>query len=92
MALSPMTFFRRAGADISEFANFTVAQGAELAKNGQEILFDFTPFTSTNMSRRVLFFDIEGAGSADPNDDKFQVDDLVFDLYSTLGTSNFEVT
>ena len=44
------------------------------------------------MSRIVLFFDIEGAASADPNDDKFQVDDLVFDLYSTLGTSNFEVT
>ena len=58
----------------------------------QEILFDFTPFTSTNMTRIVLFFDITGAASVDPNDDKFQVDDLVFDLYSTLGTSNFEVT
>lgn len=30
-----------AGADIKEFADFSVAQGGELAKNGQNILFDF---------------------------------------------------
>ena len=30
-----------AGADISEFADFDVNQGAELSQNGQEILFDF---------------------------------------------------
>jgi len=30
-----------AGADISEFADFDVAQGANLSKKGQEILFDF---------------------------------------------------
>ena len=30
-----------AGADISEFANFTPEQGAQLAAEGQEILFDF---------------------------------------------------
>jgi enoyl-CoA hydratase len=30
-----------AGADISEFAHFTVDQGAQLAQQGQELLFDF---------------------------------------------------
>ncbi len=30
-----------AGADIKEFADFSIAQGGELAKNGQTILFDF---------------------------------------------------
>ena len=30
-----------AGADISEFANFNIKQGAKLAKKGQEILFNF---------------------------------------------------
>ena len=30
-----------AGADISEFANFSVEEGAQLAAHGQEILFDF---------------------------------------------------
>ena len=29
-----------AGADISEFANFSEEQGAELARKGQELLFD----------------------------------------------------
>lgn len=30
-----------AGADIAEFANFSIAEGAQLAKQGQELLFDF---------------------------------------------------
>src|SRR6218665_2641499 len=30
-----------AGADISEFANFSIEEGAQLAAHGQEILFDF---------------------------------------------------
>ena len=30
-----------AGADISEFSNYTIEEGAELARNGQEILFNF---------------------------------------------------
>ena len=30
-----------AGADISEFANFSVEEGAQLAAQGQELLFDF---------------------------------------------------
>ena len=30
-----------AGADIKEFADFTIVQGGELAQNGQNILFDF---------------------------------------------------
>lgn len=39
-----------AGADIKEFADFDVAQGGELAKNGQNILFDFVE----NMSIPVI--------------------------------------
>ena len=30
-----------AGADIKEFADFSIAQGGELAMNGQKTLFDF---------------------------------------------------
>ena len=30
-----------AGADISEFASFNVSEGSELARKGQELLFDF---------------------------------------------------
>ena len=33
-----------AGADIKEFADFSIAQGGELAQKGQEILFDYFPF------------------------------------------------
>ena len=40
-----------AGADISEFANFSVEEGAQLAAQGQELLFDFVQNLST-------FFDI----------------------------------
>ena len=39
-----------AGADISEFADFNVKEGAKLAKKGQEILFDFVE----NLSKPVI--------------------------------------
>ena len=39
-----------AGADISEFANFSVDEGAKLAAKGQEILFDFIE----NLSKPVI--------------------------------------
>ncbi|MDO7172236.1 enoyl-CoA hydratase/isomerase family protein [Mariniflexile sp. AS56] len=39
-----------AGADISEFANFSVTEGANLAAKGQEILFDFVE----NLSKPVI--------------------------------------
>lgn len=39
-----------AGADISEFASFDTVQGAELARKGQESLFDFVE----NMSKPVI--------------------------------------
>jgi enoyl-CoA hydratase len=39
-----------AGADISEFANFTVEEGAQLAAQGQELLFDFVE----NMKKPVI--------------------------------------
>ena len=39
-----------AGADIKEFADFTIAQGGQLAQNGQEILFDFIE----NLSKPVI--------------------------------------
>jgi enoyl-CoA hydratase len=49
-----------AGADISEFANFTVAQGAELAKNGQKILFDFVANLSTPVIAAINGFALGG--------------------------------
>lgn len=39
-----------AGADIKEFADFTIAQGGELAMNGQKLLFDFIE----NMNKPVI--------------------------------------
>jgi len=39
-----------AGADISEFANFSIEEGTELARKGQEILFDFVQ----NLSKPVI--------------------------------------
>ncbi|WP_308991863.1 enoyl-CoA hydratase-related protein [Mariniflexile litorale] len=39
-----------AGADISEFSNFSVAEGTKLAAKGQEILFDFVE----NLSKPVI--------------------------------------
>lgn len=39
-----------AGADIKEFAHFNIAQGGELAMNGQKILFDFIE----NMNKPVI--------------------------------------
>jgi len=49
-----------AGADISEFANFSVAQGAELASNGQELLFDFVENMKTPVIAAVNGFALGG--------------------------------
>jgi len=49
-----------AGADISEFAHFTVAQGEALARNGQAILFDFVANLSTPVIAAVNGFALGG--------------------------------
>ncbi len=49
-----------AGADISEFADFNVEQGAELARNGQKILFDFVENLSTPVIAAVNGFALGG--------------------------------
>jgi len=49
-----------AGADISEFANFTIEQGTELARKGQEILFDFIQNLSTPVIAAVNGFALGG--------------------------------
>jgi enoyl-CoA hydratase len=49
-----------AGADISEFADFTVEQGANLARNGQEILFDFVANLSTPVIAAINGFALGG--------------------------------
>ena len=49
-----------AGADISEFANFNVEQGAELARTGQESLFDFVQNLSTPVIAAVNGFALGG--------------------------------
>ncbi|WP_313806155.1 enoyl-CoA hydratase/isomerase family protein [Flavobacterium sp.] len=49
-----------AGADISEFASFSVNQGAELAAKGQELLFDFVQNLSTPVIAAVNGFALGG--------------------------------
>ncbi len=49
-----------AGADISEFANYTVEKGQELARNGQEILFDFVQNLSTPVIAAINGFALGG--------------------------------
>ena len=49
-----------AGADISEFAHFTIEEGEELARSGQEILFDFVENLSTPVIAAVNGFALGG--------------------------------
>ncbi|QEE48712.1 enoyl-CoA hydratase [Flavobacterium alkalisoli] len=49
-----------AGADISEFADFNVTQGGELAAKGQELLFDFVQNLSTPVIAAVNGFALGG--------------------------------
>lgn len=49
-----------AGADISEFADFSVKQGGQLAANGQKILFDFVANLSTPVIAAVNGFALGG--------------------------------
>ncbi|TYC09248.1 enoyl-CoA hydratase [Bizionia gelidisalsuginis] len=49
-----------AGADISEFADFDVASGADLAAKGQELLFDFVDNLSTPVIAVVNGFALGG--------------------------------
>lgn len=49
-----------AGADISEFADFNVKQGGELAAKGQELLFDFIENLSTPVIAAVNGFALGG--------------------------------
>ena len=49
-----------AGADISEFANFSVTEGAQLAKQGQELLFDFVENLKTPVIAAVNGFALGG--------------------------------
>ncbi len=49
-----------AGADISEFANFSVQEGAQLAARGQELLFDFIENLRTPVIAAVNGFALGG--------------------------------
>ncbi len=49
-----------AGADISEFANFSIDQGKELAAKGQELLFDFVANLSTPVIAAINGFALGG--------------------------------
>ena len=49
-----------AGADISEFANFNIEEGTELARQGQKILFDFVQNLSTPVIAAVNGFALGG--------------------------------
>ncbi|WNM19719.1 enoyl-CoA hydratase/isomerase family protein [Flavobacterium capsici] len=49
-----------AGADISEFANFSIEEGAQLAAQGQELLFDFVENLKTPVIAAVNGFALGG--------------------------------
>ncbi len=49
-----------AGADISEFANFDVSQGSDLAKNGQDLLFNFIENLETPVIAAINGFALGG--------------------------------
>ena len=49
-----------AGADISEFANFSIQEGAQLAQQGQELLFDFVANLKTPVIAAVNGFALGG--------------------------------
>ncbi len=49
-----------AGADISEFAHFSIEEGAQLASQGQELLFDFVENLSTPVIAAVNGFALGG--------------------------------
>ncbi|TVZ56564.1 enoyl-CoA hydratase [Lutibacter sp. Hel_I_33_5] len=49
-----------AGADISEFAHFSAEEGGRLAKNGQEMLFDFVENLSTPIIAAINGFALGG--------------------------------
>lgn len=49
-----------AGADISEFAHFSVEEGEHLARNGQKVLFDFVENLSTPVIAAVNGFALGG--------------------------------
>jgi enoyl-CoA hydratase len=49
-----------AGADISEFADFSVAEGGQLAADGQAILFDYVAYLSTPVIAAVNGFALGG--------------------------------
>jgi len=49
-----------AGADISEFSNYTIEEGAELARNGQELLFNFVQNLKTPVIAAVNGFALGG--------------------------------
>lgn len=49
-----------AGADISEFANFSIEEGAQLAAQGQELLFDFVQNLRTPVIAAVNGFALGG--------------------------------
>jgi enoyl-CoA hydratase len=49
-----------AGADIAEFANFSMEQGSELAKQGQEMLFNFMENSTTPILAAINGFALGG--------------------------------
>lgn len=49
-----------AGADISEFSNYSIEEGTELARKGQELLFDFVQNLSTPVIAAINGFALGG--------------------------------
>jgi hypothetical protein len=55
----------------------------------QELTFDFTADFSVVHNKIVIFFDFATAASADVTDDVFMIDNVTFDVFSSLSTKSF---
>ncbi len=59
----------------------------------QELVFDFTSFSSSNNTKVAVFFDFEINNDVvpEPENNIFQVDDFVFGAFAALSINNFEI-
>jgi hypothetical protein len=58
----------------------------------QTIVYDMTNESAVNKTKTVIFFDAQMAGSADPADDVFMIDDITFGEFASLSTSKISIS
>jgi hypothetical protein len=59
----------------------------------QELLFDFSSYSSTNNTKIAMFFAVQEDNTdfPDASDNIFQIDDFIFGKFATLSTQNFQI-